>query len=122
MTRKQRRPAFYRKPTLTIPRILAWADDYKRRVGRWPNHLCGRIRWTEETWLGIDSSLRTGHRGLTGGLSLANILYVHRGVRSPGNVPPLDERAIRFDEGKAHFRAHDEVAKPLQWGSARRAW
>ena len=103
MTRKQMRPALNRKPPLTITRILAWADDYKRRVGRWPNHLCGRIRWTEETWLGIDSSLRTGHRGLTGGSSLANVLYLHRGVRSPGNVPPLDEREI-LRWARAHFR------------------
>lgn len=61
--RKRRRILRYRKPDLTIARILAWADDYKRRIGRWPNHSSGRIRPDDETWLAIDAALRHGNRG-----------------------------------------------------------
>ncbi len=93
MPRKRRRPT-YRKPHLTVAQILAWADDYKRRIGRWPTHSSGRIRWFDATWLGIDASLRHGHRGLPGGSSLANLLFVHRGVRNPGNVPALTTKDI----------------------------
>ena len=93
MPRKRRRPS-YRKPHLTVTQILAWADDYKRRIGRWPTHFSGRIRWFDATWLGIDASLRCGHRGLTSGSSLANLLFVHRGVRNPGNVPSLSTKEI----------------------------
>ncbi len=83
MLRKRRPPVQYRKPAHTITQILAWADDFSRRNGRWPHHFSGRIPLTDETWLGIDSALRQGDRGLPGGSSLAKVLYLHRGVRSP---------------------------------------
>src|SRR5438105_3174989 len=62
----RKRTAHYRKPPLTIARILAWADDYKRRIGRWPNHRSGRIRSYDESWLAINAALGHGHRGLPG--------------------------------------------------------
>ncbi len=102
MPRKRRRPP-YRKPRLTVAQILAWADHYKRRIGRWPTHSSGRIRWFDATWLGIDASLRHGHRGLPGGSSLANLLLVHRGARNPGNVPALTTKDI-VRWGKQHFQ------------------
>src|SRR6266478_7528512 len=91
MPTKRRR---WRKSVLTVDQILAWADDYHRRIGTWPHHFSGRIRWTEETWLGIDAALRQGGRGLSGGSSLARLLDAQRGVRNSGNLPPLDDRQI----------------------------
>jgi hypothetical protein len=84
----------YRKPRLTIAQILAWADDYKRRTGRWPRHSSGRIRPHDETWLAINVALGRANRGLPGGSSLANLLLLHRGVRNPRNLPALNAREI----------------------------
>jgi hypothetical protein len=103
MPRTRRPPRRYRKPHLTIAQILAWADDYKRRIGRWPRHSSGRIRPHDETWLGINADLARGHRGLPGGSSLAHLLSVRRGVRSLRHLPPLDERQI-VRWARAHFK------------------
>src|SRR5262245_4658460 len=62
MLRLRRQRTRYRNPPLTAPQTLAWADDFKRRIGRWPHHFSGRIPWTEETWMRIDGALRTGYR------------------------------------------------------------
>jgi hypothetical protein len=94
MRRKRRRIPRYRKPPLTVARILAWADDYKRRIGRWPNQESGRIRPHDESWLAINVALGRGNRGLPGGSSLANLLYEHRGVRNLKNLPRLNEPQI----------------------------
>src|SRR5258708_39142371 len=102
MSRKRRSPDRYRKPPLTVAKILAWADDYQRRIGRWPNHLSGRIRPTDETWLAINAALGRGNRGLPGGSSLANILDLHRGVSNPQNPPPFDEEQI-VRWARSHF-------------------
>src|SRR5437764_1065977 len=34
-------------PELTVPQILAWADDYYACTGRWPKVLSGRIAGSE---------------------------------------------------------------------------
>src|SRR5579864_9398709 len=103
MPRKGRPPKRYRKSPLTAAQILVWADDYNRRLARWPRHSSGRIRWTDESWLGIDAALRRGHRGLPSGSSLPNLLYVHRNVRNPRNLPPLNElEIVRW--ARAHFQ------------------
>src|SRR5262245_50176790 len=102
MPRKRRR-LMYRKALLTVPQILAWAEDYKRRLGTWPHHFSGRIRWTEETWLGIDTALRTGGRGMSGGSSLARLLSTHRGVRNSATLPPINETQI-VNWARAHFK------------------
>src|SRR5216684_6135923 len=94
MHRKRRTPKRYRKPDHTIAQILAWADDYKRRIGRWPTHKSGRIKPYDESWLAINAALGRASRGLPGGSSLANLLLLHRGVRNPRNLPPLDEQEI----------------------------
>jgi len=81
MPRKRRKQPSYRKPELTISQILAWADGYKRRIGRWPNHLSGRIKPTDEIWLAINVALGRGNRGLPGGSSLAKLFAAQRQPR-----------------------------------------
>ena len=104
MARKSRRPKRWQKPRLTISIILAWADQHYRENGRWPHHFSGRIKSAgEETWSRVNDALAKGYRGLLGGSSLARELFRHRGVRSPGNVPPLNEREI-LAWAQAHFQ------------------
>ncbi len=72
-----------RKPKLTIKQILEWADHHYQHTGRWPAVQSGPVRATrDESWSGIESSLRQGFRGLPGDSSLAKLLYVERGVIS----------------------------------------
>src|SRR6266478_3295646 len=103
MPRKRRPPMRFRKPHLIVPQILAWADDHRQRTGAWPHHFSGRIRWTAETWLGIDAALRKGGRGMSGGSSLARLLDTHRGVRNSADLPQLDEPQI-LRWARAHFK------------------
>lgn len=68
---------------LTVAQILAWADAYQARHGRWPKANSGRIAaGGRGTWCGLDSALRQQSRGLTDRSSLAQLLQEHRGVRN----------------------------------------
>src|SRR5581483_7950611 len=89
------RPKQLRRPRLTIRRILAWADSEHRFRGRWPRKTDGPVlRHPDETWEGIDSALRSGHRGLPGGSSLPKLLFERRGVRNSRGLSPLTEEQI----------------------------
>jgi hypothetical protein len=62
-------------PILTLQKILAWADDYYRRVGDYPTSASGPIHGTlGETWGSANLALRYGYRGLPGGSSLSRLL------------------------------------------------
>lgn len=68
------------RPPLTIESILAWADSYRARVGRWPSAGSGAIAESPgDTWDSINAALVRGNRGLAGGTSLAALLKTHRG-------------------------------------------
>jgi hypothetical protein len=89
---------------LTVSRVLAWADAYRRRTGHWPRARFGPDRPAPgETWRTIDQALRTGQRGLAGGLSLARLLAERRGARSRYYAPPLQRRQI-LAWARAHHR------------------
>lgn len=71
-----------RKPPLRVRDILAWADDFYDRFGRWPHMYDGLIRNTaDQTWAAVDNALRVGLRGLPSGSSLAKLLLARRGRR-----------------------------------------
>ena len=72
-----------RRP-MTIPEILAWADEHRRLTGRWPR-IDSEPKGLPigETWHAVHSALRMGLRGLEGGSSLAQVLAEHRGLRGP---------------------------------------
>jgi hypothetical protein len=71
-----RRP--YRAP-LTVEQVIAWADEHRRRTGRWPAARSGAIPGAPGlTWLAVEMALVSGHRGLPGGDSLARLLDRHR--------------------------------------------
>jgi hypothetical protein len=82
------------KPLLSIEQILAWADAHKAATGDWPRITSGKVKDTDETWLGIDATLRAGRRGLPGDSSLAKLLAEHRSVRNIMNLPPLTIKQI----------------------------
>ena len=79
-------------PELTLDQILAWADAYHDRNGRWP----GQGNWYEaiedsdgEKWMYMEAALLQGLRDLPGGSSLAQLLAEHRGVRNRSQLPNL---------------------------------
>ena len=74
---------------LTIHQILAWADGHKMATEEWPGKESGAVVGTDEKWSGINTSLRTGSRGLPGHSSLAKLLAEHRGVRNKKDLPSL---------------------------------
>jgi len=93
-----------RKPELSIAEILAWADAYHQRNGKWPKRNSGPVRGTlHETWSAVDSALKNGARSLRTGSSLARLLAERRGVRSIGYLPPLSEKQI-VAWADAHYR------------------
>jgi hypothetical protein len=64
-----------RLPKLSQRKILAWADAYFERTGKWPTHLSGPIPESAgETWGGIHAALYAGIRGFPGGDSLFKLL------------------------------------------------
>ncbi len=74
---------------LTTKQILTWAVDHKSATGDWPKQNSGQVTGTDETWAGIDSSLKQGRRDLLAGSSLAKLLAEHCGVRNRKGLPPL---------------------------------
>lgn len=78
---KKRRRKPYR-PLLTIPQILAWADEHHRQHGSWPHPESGAIPGTkDETWSKVQFALYKGFRGLPGKTTLPRLLRHYRGVR-----------------------------------------
>lgn len=99
------RPVHPRPPRLRIYSILAWADAYHGRRGRWPTRASGEIPecpWT--TWRQVDRALQDGFRGLRGGSSLALLLAKHRGVRNRSSVPNLSTERILAWADEHHAR------------------
>jgi hypothetical protein len=77
-------------PRLTIPQVLAWADAYRARTGRWPTCSSGPcLEAPGEHWSSLISAIHEGQRGLPGGSTFAQLLVKHRGHRSKGHAPRL---------------------------------
>src|SRR5262249_55924153 len=93
--RKRRKYRHRCRPELSEPQILAWADAFHARTGRWPGQHSGTIPDSlGETWARVDNALLQGLRGLQGGSSIAPLLKVWRGVRNIGGLPPLTAKLI----------------------------
>lgn len=107
----QRKPAREKQPDrrlkepLSVPQILAWADQFHARHGVWPRAVSGRIRGPNgTTWCAVDSALRAKQRGLTVRSSLAQLLQAERGVRNLHALPKLSVAQI-LAWGDAYHRA-----------------
>ncbi len=78
---------------LDVERILRWADAHRTATGRWPDRRSGPVGGADgETWSAIDTALRRGRRGLTGGSSLTGLLAEERAVARGTNPEPPAER------------------------------
>jgi phage-related protein len=94
-------------PPLTVRQVLEWADEHRKRTGRWPgSRTPGVIPGSfGETWRSVDTALEHGSRGLPGPSSLARFLAEHRGVRNIQGLPPLTlEQILAWAD--AHFRRY----------------
>ncbi len=81
-------------PPLTEKQILAWADAYFAKQGKWPTATSGPVAGANETWSGIAFALSNGGRGLEQGSSLAQLLERRRGKPNHMRRPPLRESQI----------------------------
>jgi hypothetical protein len=62
-------------PTLSVERILAWAEAHDRRAGRWPRRADGAILEAPgETWNAVIIALQRGARGLPRGETFHQLL------------------------------------------------
>jgi hypothetical protein len=69
-------------PTLTLVRILSWADAHHTARGDWPTARSGPVSAApEEVWGNIDLALRKGFRGLPAGMTLARLLTERRAAQ-----------------------------------------
>jgi hypothetical protein len=93
-------------PPLTEERILAWADAYHDRMGRWPRKDSGAVEDAPgETWSALNASLDQGNRGLPGGSSLARLLAEQRGARTHSALPDLSAKRI-LEWADAYYARH----------------
>jgi hypothetical protein len=92
---------FPQKVPLSISQVLAWADDHRRRAGRWPHGKSGPVQANPaETWDGINQALTVGGRGLPGGDSFSRLLARERGRKEPrGRRPTQGGERIRLLHG-----------------------
>jgi hypothetical protein len=71
-------------PPLTVPQVLAWADEHRRRTGRWPTKESGPVEGVAgETWSAVATALRKGGRGLPGGDTSGRLLARHAQADTP---------------------------------------
>src|SRR5271166_2870623 len=96
MSRQRRRRRTQPRPELSITEILTWADAHQRRTGQWPRITSGFVQDGPLglAWRHVDTALRLGLRGLTGGSSLARLLAEERQVRNLRQLPPLSRKQI----------------------------
>jgi len=77
-----------RRPDITFDEILALADDFRARFGRWPRRDDGPVTGVPDlTWCAVDQALKKGRRHLPPGSSLAKLLLQCR-ERRHGLYPP----------------------------------
>ena len=89
---------------LSVELILRWADDHRRRTGRWPTADAGNVSGVPgQTWQAVNRALFAGSRGLPGGSSLARLLAARRGKRNKAQAPPLsEEQVLRWADRHYH--------------------
>src|SRR5438552_2767313 len=96
------------RPRLTISKILAWADQHRKRTGDWPTQKSGRIAGADaETWGAVNHALYSGRRGLPAGSSLAKLLRERRGRPHQHFLPPLRVGQILVWADEHHGRTGD---------------
>jgi hypothetical protein len=104
-------------PPLEVPQILAWADAFQARNGRWPLSTSGPVAEASGlTWHAINCALSSGGRRLPGRSSLSRLLAQERGVRRgkvprPITVPQILQWADAYKE--RHGTWPDQTSGPI---------
>lgn len=82
-------------PDLSVKQVLAWADAYHRRTGRWPTRKSGPIPRAPyaETWATVSIAITSGKRGLAGYGTLPRFLARERGVFNGRVIAPSSRKA-----------------------------
>lgn len=94
-----------RRTVIYTNQILAWADAFKERHGRWPLNTDGAAEGSPNmTWCAVDQALVKGHRGLSPGQSLAKLLLIHRKKRHSQLLPDLTVAQILLWADAHHTR------------------
>lgn len=89
----------------TLKQILAWADAFQARHGRWPIRSDGPIEDSQgETWNAVALAISRGTRGLRGGSSLPKLLAERRGARNRGDLPKFSPARILAWADEHHRR------------------
>lgn len=88
-----------RQPSLTVSRILNWADAHHRRTGDWPTQTSGPVLGRNgyangERWGAIEDALSKGRRGLAGRTTLVKLLAQHRNRRHRLALPRLTLKQV----------------------------
>lgn len=96
MTRQVQKKHPWKPAPLTVQKIVEWADAHFRRTGKWPIKNSGPIVGTfgEEKWANVHACLVRGGRGLSGRITLAQLLERERGVTNRKNQPRLTHKLI----------------------------
>lgn len=95
-----------RRPRLTARQIVEWAKKHRKRTGSWPTRRSGPIDGAPGvSWLGVNSALKRGYRGLPRGESLAQLLHRHVG-RPEGQQPIRIPHAQILEWADAYHRKH----------------
>jgi superfamily II DNA or RNA helicase len=88
---------------LNEKQILRWADTHRKATGEWPTQKSGAVRGVDESWSRINYALVNGTRGLPGGMTLAHLLDLRRGVVNVQDRDPLTEQDI-LNWADAYFK------------------
>ncbi len=92
------------KIPLTQMMILRWAEQHRKRTGRWPTVSAGEIPGSSGlAWRRVDQALSKGQRGLAVGSSLARLMEKYFGVRNQSKLPKLFRKQILEWADVHHF-------------------
>ena len=90
LTEQRGKRHLFRAPDLTISQILAWADAFHTREGRWPDRESGGIPESPDmSWSAVNDALRNGRWSMPGGSSLARLFAEKRGRRMKFRSPDM---------------------------------
>ena len=93
------------KQDLTNEKILQWAEAYFAKHRKWPSTESGPVEGVKgETWIGVNTALEVGNRGLPGGSSLAKLLIAYG--RKTVKEDLTEEQILRWAE--AYFDKHEK--------------
>ncbi len=86
-------------PEISIDQVCVWIQKYIDMNGKKPTVKSGPIKFAEGphegiTWAAVNSALQGSRRGLSGRISLPQLIEKRFEIKRSGNPPPLSESII----------------------------